>query len=654
MLSGSERPATGPAGGSFDEQVTYARVLVEIGDFDEAQAEVARVLQHRAEDVEALSLLAKIKHMRGSLSEAFAYWARGHALHPETGAAQARLTVMLQLARDPERGAGEFLAVGQDHLWRKPAAMLELEEAFRLFAARRPAEARNACALLARRYRGRDPDLYKLAVLAEAWIAELSGDPAEAAAVLEELGQERGFESDLDRALALVRVYEQLGGEEHWEKAVLVCEYLARTLRSFEQVTAMGRLAALTAALGRAEEAAAYEGRFLEAFQERMHRVSLAETTAVAARRYLPLAKLETIRYRSREPPVEPVPRQRALLAALNGDRERGERQFARLGQALDLQYRADLAQAAGNREDAMRLRLAALRRRPDDRRILSSLLQQADGAAGEEALREHFARPAVADRSLSVLEAAVREAPLRASRWQELAVLHRFRGDEAEARRCAERAAALRAARERQEHVVGRALTAAVYHFAGGAKGLIHEVWAERIPAPAGTGGNLEEVLGAMTPELEQAVRNTFVSVRQYADAKLPQQAARMRDANYRFKITKEDEPSRGLSGGLPFALAFLSVFLDRPLPQDLASSGVLVSDAHDVLTVRPVGEVEFKVRGAYNRNLRGLLLPGENRAALDASPLVPRAVCDELVLYVRDLDEAVSLVFGNEIWVG
>ena len=93
--------------------------------------------------------------------------------------------------------------------------------------------------------------------------------------------------------------------------------------------------------------------------------------------------------------------------------------------------------------------------------------------------------------------------------------------------------------------------------------------------------------------------------------------------------------------------------MFLDRPLPQDIASSGVVVADAHDVLVVQPVGEVEHKVRGAYNRNLRLLLLPEGNRETLDGSLMIPPPVHNELVRFVGSFDEAVTLAFGAEIWV-
>ena len=182
---------------------------------------------------------------------------------------------------------------------------------------------------------------------------------------------------------------------------------------------------------------------------------------------------------------------------------------------------------------------------------------------------------------------------------------------------------------------------------------GCVLSVNAMRKPAERGRGGFLEEILGNLTPEMTQAVRNTFLSVREYARAKWPQQTRDILDYGYAYKVTKEDEPSGGLSAGLPSALAFLSVFLDRPVPQDLASSGVLVSDAHDVLVLRPVGEPEYKVRGACNRGLTRLILPEENRGELRASSLVPGPVCDEIVRFAADLDQAVLLTFGEDIFI-
>jgi hypothetical protein len=51
-------------------------------------------------------------------------------------------------------------------------------------------------------------------VLGNAWVAELSGDFEEGRAILENLANERGFETDGDRLLALARIYERIGSPD--------------------------------------------------------------------------------------------------------------------------------------------------------------------------------------------------------------------------------------------------------------------------------------------------------------------------------------------------------------------------------------------------------------------------------------------------------
>jgi hypothetical protein len=138
------------------------------------------------------------------------------------------LESMLHMAQDPERGAGEFVAVGQ-RLVQKPASYLALEEAFQLYVARRPNEARGVCRRVATHYRERDAEVYKLSVLAEALISELIGDLEAACATLERLGRERGFEADLDRVMALTSLYELIGSSEKLEAAVNICRFLERS-----------------------------------------------------------------------------------------------------------------------------------------------------------------------------------------------------------------------------------------------------------------------------------------------------------------------------------------------------------------------------------------------------------------------------------------
>ena len=635
---------------SMQARLSYARVLVEVWELDDAEAQLAGVLEEWPDEVTALDLLAKIKHIRGELTEAIACWAQVHARSsPKQAGAHLRLNSLLQLARDTERGGRDFLVLGPYQLWRKPAAHLELEEVFRLFLARRPDEARARCDQLARKYHGKDQDLYKLAVLANAWIAELSGDLDRAQSILEELGSERGFENDKDRLLALARLYEKVGATELLRKAVNIYLHFER---DYETVSALGNLSVLYLRLGDEGEAARYHRRFLDLFRRRMHRPTLAEAIQVSAIRYVPLYKLCKIRFAGTDGLTELAPRERAIGLALAGDRD-GSRELLQGGkEPLDIKYRADLAVLDGSCEEAVSLYIESLRADPHSPRVIGWLLAQHARSQSTQ-IAKYFKQGEVAERTFEILEAAIRSSPLRASLWRQKGVLHQILGQAEEAGRCFERSAALQEAAQRESSPVGRVLAAAVYHLVGKPKGLIHEVWAERKPAGPGRGGFLEEILGSLTQEMTQAVRNTFLSVREYARAKWPQQTHDILDYNYTYKVTKEDEPSGGLSAGLPSALAFLSVFLDRPVPQNIASSGVLVADSHDVLSVRPVGEPEYKVRGAYNRNLQRLILPVGNRKDLKNNPRVPAEVCEEIVRYASDLDDAVVLTFGEDIWI-
>src|ERR1051326_9394011 len=102
------------------ERLRYAKVLVEIGQLRRAEHEVAEVLDENPEQVEAMSLFTKIKHIRGQLSLAVACSVQLQSRHADHGQARMHLESMLHLAQDPSHGAGEFLAMGQYQLVQKP------------------------------------------------------------------------------------------------------------------------------------------------------------------------------------------------------------------------------------------------------------------------------------------------------------------------------------------------------------------------------------------------------------------------------------------------------------------------------------------------------------------------------------------------------
>ncbi len=560
-----------PSGGSDPrDRLAHARVLAHIGELFDAELEAAQILESDPENLDALSLFAQLKHMRGQLSQASACWAQIHSRAPDPEMALKHLRAILHLAQDPERGAGEFLALGQFQLVRKPAAHLEIEEAFRLFLSRRPTEAQKACEDLAARYRGRDRQLYKLAVLASAWIAEWSGDREVAAARLERLGSERGFETDSDRVMALARFYERSGSRDKLESAVHIYHFLERR---FDKITILSQLADLYRRLGQDGLAEEYETRYLEAFRRRNHRPTLAEAAEVAAQSYLPLERLCAATWLPSSSAHALGPRASAVAAALRGDRSAAKEGFVEGGEILDEKYLADLSALEGERDEAVELYLSALRSDPTVLRVLGVLL---DRYADTPAVERFFADPELLRGAHETLRAALTLMPLRPSLWRQLARLLELHPEgRNEAASCRERAAILEQAERERRNPIGRALTAGVYHFVGGAKGLIHEVWVGREPARPGLGGRLpsDSILGNLTAEMKSAVQNTFLSAREYAWAKFPHLCVDILDYDYTYKLTKEDEPSYGLSASLPSALAFLSVFLQWPIPQDVAA---------------------------------------------------------------------------------
>ena len=78
-------------------RLAFAQVLVELGDLLDAEREIAEVLDGDPKNLTAFNLLAKIKHMRGELSQAIACWAQIHAQAPHDDAAQMCLGAIVFL-----------------------------------------------------------------------------------------------------------------------------------------------------------------------------------------------------------------------------------------------------------------------------------------------------------------------------------------------------------------------------------------------------------------------------------------------------------------------------------------------------------------------------------------------------------------------------
>jgi tetratricopeptide (TPR) repeat protein len=635
---------TREVGRENDDRLVRAKVLVELGWLPEAEIETLHVLEAAPDDLTAMSLFAKIKHIRGQLSQAIGCWAHIHARSVHTASATTQLGALFDLVRYPERAAKELLQVGG------------LEQAFVAFHERRPDEARALCAQVAARHRGRDARIYKLSMIASAWLAELAGDLAAARTQLEQLGLERGFEHDLDRLFALARIYDRMGTPETIEAAAKICRHVLRELeaRGIEKISLFHTLASLERRAGRPEAAVRLERAYVAGVRRRMHRPTLYELAQVAARDYLPLERLRRVRPAGDELPAEMSQRERALVHALKDERAQASTLLADGGERLDRRYLADLAALEGDHERAIALHLEALDDPPDDPHVVGWLLEH-HARAPSSAIARYLAS---SERRRGVIELFDRGraiAPLRPEPWRHLAVVHELAGDRDQAASCASRAEALARNAATRAMPIGRVLAASVYHFTGKAKGLLHEVWVHRARTGPGRGGTLaaDDILGNVTSEMRAAIRNTFLAVREYARAKFPHATTDLYDYTYSYKLPKEDEPSGGLSAGLPSAFAFLSAFLQRPVPYGIASSGALVTEAHDVITIGRVGEADYKVKAAYHANARALVLPLANKNDLERSTLAPVEITREIVRYAADLDQALELVFGADVFV-
>jgi len=71
------------------------------------------------------------------------------------------------------------------------------------------------------------------------------------------------------------------------------------------------------------------------------------------------------------------------------------------------------------------------------------------------------------------------------------------------------------------------------------------------------------------------------------------------------------------------------------------------VVCDAHNVIVVRRVGDVEAKIEGAFERRLRRILLPAGNREDIERAERIPREVARKLVVYVATLEDACRELF-------
>src|SRR5262249_17251174 len=154
------------------------------------------------------------------LTETIKLWQQIHLLAPYREGALAQLGHLHHLARDDELARARFVAVGANAYAKKQHFQIELESALARFKSHDFEGALSICDQLAATYRGKSPELYKLSVLQKAWFEERTGEAERARATLQQLGRERGFETDLDRLVLLARICEQIGTPDARQQAI--------------------------------------------------------------------------------------------------------------------------------------------------------------------------------------------------------------------------------------------------------------------------------------------------------------------------------------------------------------------------------------------------------------------------------------------------
>ncbi len=657
----------GDGAASLDDLLLVARLLLSAGFPEQAAVVGERAVDAAPNSLAALNLLAKIRHVQGRLSETIELWQRIHALNPTREDTVTQLGFLYHLSHDDEQAGDRFLSIGHDVFARKHDAQVEVERAFTCFRGRDFASALSICDRLAARHRGKDRAIYKLAVFQRAWIHERIGDLEAARATLEKLGRERGFETDFERLSFLARICERVGSRIAAKKALHIYQHVNH---QYGNLSALPRLSALHRQLEQPADAERCEAEYERRFSQRMQKLAPSQYLRALALAYVPLDRIAIARLSDEDRSAcdleirlarSPTGRRRreGLLAFLGGDLDTAGARLRALAERpdaafKDCAYAADIARLRGD-PDAERLYMRALAHGGVANFVVwQQVLATTTSDRIERCLAElDDDRLELARRTL--LDAA-RCDPAHPDAWRGLALVERRLGGEALARYEAKADALthdlVQSAGTNAN--VGRALAAAVYAIGGKPKGVIHEVCATRRRVGPGMGGSIadHDLLGTLSPDFRALVHLALAVVKDYAMAKWPHRCLDVDDHAYGLRVTKDDEPSSGDSAGLPVALALLSQLLRKPLPQDIAFSGALTCDGRGRVKVRPIGDALFKIKGAYHRDLRMIVLPRGNRAEVEASHVIPERTRREIVRFVDTLDDAVEVVWGSDAW--
>ncbi len=646
---------------TFEQKLLVARLLFHAGRVGEADRLLRPLIRADRDHRELLKIWAQIKHTQGQLTEAVHAFARLHAVEPQTDSVLGAIGEIHRCAQFATKREPELDLVADSAIARMHRARSELESAFRLAAAQKFTSAIKVCDAVADRHRAFDAQIYKLACLVKCILLESVGQLDRAIEALEYLGRTRGFELDNDRMITLAGAYERRGTHDDLGRAMKLFVHLFERTRSAEYLSRMARLAERA---GLKEEAAEFDRQFMTAFHEEQGELEIREILEAALLRWVPIATLRELLHSEEPldaPPGHDQDRKRAILLALRGEHRESESVWrtiiSRGGvRPEDLKYLAELLEGNGDVKGAHKLLLAALSEEEvADGFVLGRLLADPERAPAEN-LRALFSDREKAEHTLEGLRHMAKGNQLSPESWSTLARFERLIGRDDDAERHTKKATALERVHSRSTPRIGHVQVAAIYEFKGKKHGLVHEIWANRyaVNSKDDEGGQLDEasIFGNVAHDMMRDIQNVFVAVRVFVQQKFPHLVEDLDRYRYVLKVTKDDEPSGGVSAGAAVALAFLSVFLQKSVPNHFAITGSLVADSSSEIRINRVADIDHKVLGTYHRKVPLLIAPAENRVDLELSHVVPRSFWESRVAFARNLTQVMKLVFGDDVW--
>jgi hypothetical protein len=633
-----------------------ARLCFAAGLSDQAEAETRAALAFLKDDEPTLTLLAAIHHQRGELGKSIRIHADLARRYPAEASALVELSRLFEASLRPDTSTMRAPGTNPEPALVQPG-LHELEHALRLSFSGNLQQALRVVDRVALKARGETRSLYKLAILERAFLLEQAQDIRGAIQTLERLADEPGLASDVERLLCLAMLYEREGTVERIRRALRAVKHAYVVTR---KPTLLQRIARLVGKLGHNHLASAFERRYFDIFRKRMHALTLSETVSALRFVYLPPASLSqlaldrsaALELRKRHEGRRRLDHQRraALLSLCAGDDSRafvifGEIEANGFSTSVDRLYLADVLDRRGSSLEALSMRQQAI-----------TALDKLDAAplvrlcAHEQVtdldITNALLSPERLNEANRVLQARSKIFPQDSETLVALTNLARARGDHRLAREHQNHAQAITHLARAPTHLV---LAAATFRCGGEIHGIIHELWVDSRRVKRGHGGLDDgDILGSVTPDLRTRIVAIFHAVRTFVRTRYPHRIiADLDDRRYFLRITKDDEPSSGDSAGLPIAVAFASVMLGFSVPTNMAFSGALIGDAHHILTIAKIGDADAKIEGAYERRLRKMVLPVDNREDVLLAERIPRSIVDELVVFVGSFDEVLAL-FG------